>query len=151
MPKTQESTPKTTPKESAQNRLTYIELSTRRGLLPSKPASFKPRARSPEKICARRGVPVCTPLGASSLAHSGKVVQMDLANGLQSLFANPGVISLSCITTGTPQIAAPNTTGTLTNPPLEKTMSGLSLLMMPMLWNAPAMTRKGSVKFFKSK
>ena len=32
MPKTQESTPKTTPKESAQNRLTYIELSTRRGL-----------------------------------------------------------------------------------------------------------------------
>lgn len=31
-PNTQESTPKTTPKENAQNRLTYIEVSTRRGL-----------------------------------------------------------------------------------------------------------------------
>ena len=121
------------------------------GLPPSKPASFSPRARSPEKICARSGVPVWTPFGASSFAHSGNVVQMDFANGLHSLFASPGVISLSCITTGTPQMAAPKTTGTLTKPPLEKTTSGFSLPMIPMLWNAPAMTRKGSVKFCQSK
>ena len=76
---------------------------------------------------------------------------MDFANGLHSLFASPGVMSLSCITTGTPQMAAPKTTGTLTKPPLEKTTSGFSLPMIPMLWNAPAMTRKGSVKFCQSK
>ena len=43
------------------------------------------------------------------------------------------------------------TTGTLTKPPLENTTFGFSLPMTPMLWNAPAMTRKGSVKFFQSK
>ena len=121
------------------------------GFWPSKPASLRPRAWSPEKICARSGVPVRTPFGASSFAHSGNVVQTDLANGLHSLLASPGVISLSCITTGTPQMAAPKTTGTLTKPPLENTTFGFSLPMTPMLWNAPAMTRKGSVKFFQSK
>ena len=81
----------------------------------------------PEKTIARSGVPVCTALLPSSFAHSGKVVHMALANGLHSLFASPGVMSLSCMTTGTRHSAAPKTTGTLTKPPLEKTMLGLSL------------------------
>ena len=87
----------------------------------------------PEKICARSGVPVWMPFAPSSFAHSGKVVQTALANGLHSLLARPGVMSLSCMTTGTPHSAAPATTGTLTKPPFEKTTAGFSLRMMETL------------------
>ncbi len=49
-----------------------------------------------------------------------------VADGIASLFARPGVMSDSWIITGILRCFAANTTGTETNPPLEKTISGFN-------------------------
>ena len=69
------------------------------------------------------------------------------ANGLHSLLASPGVRSLSWQSTGIRCSQAPNTTGTATKPPLENTTFGRIFPISRVDWNAPAITRKGSVKF----
>ena len=58
---------------------------------------------------------------------SGKLQQTLRATGIHRLFASPGVISDSCIIQGIFSIAAARTTGTLTNPPLLKTISGFNV------------------------
>ena len=49
---------------------------------------------------------------------------------MASLFASPGVISDSWIITGTLYLAAAKTTGTVTKPPFENTISGLNFLII---------------------
>jgi len=97
------------------------------------------------------GVPVISAFSPRAAAHSGKVVAIFFAKGLQSLLARPGVRSLSWQRTGMRFIHAPNTTGTATKPPLEKHTSGLILPMSAADWNIPASTQKGSVKFCQEK
>ena len=58
------------------------------------------------------------------LMVSVKLQQMWSAFFIESLFASPGVMSASWITTGMPSDAAANTTGTATKPPFENTIDG---------------------------
>ena len=86
----------------------------------SRPACLLPFASS-----SRIGVPVKTALFSGSIwSVSGKLQQILEATGIHNLLASPGVISDSCMMQGIFRAAAARTTGTLTKPPLEKTMSG---------------------------
>ena len=82
---------------------------------------------------------------------SGKLQHTFFAPRIAILFASPGVISDSWIIAGIWQCFAARTTGTDTNPPLEKTTSGLSLRRMEIACPYPFNTLKGSEKFFQSK
>ena len=78
----------------------------------------------------RIGVPVSMALLAgSSETVSGKLQHTLVANGMESLFASPGVISDSWIKVGIFRRPAAITTGTVTKPPLEKTTSGFNCFM----------------------
>ena len=87
----------------------------------------------------------------SDFKVSGKLQQTFRATGIQSLLASPGVISDSWITHGIFREAAARTTGTDTNPPLEKTTSGCSSFKILRASENPLSTRNGSEKFFRSK
>ena len=74
---------------------------------------------------SRIGDPVRTAFPSGSIGMvSGKLQHIFSATGMHSLLASPGVISDSWIMQGMDREAAARTTGTLTKPPLEKTMSG---------------------------
>ena len=64
----------------------------------------------------------------SDFKVSRKLQQTFRATGIQSLLASPGVISDSWITHGIFREAAARTTGTDTNPPLEKQRPAAALL-----------------------
>ena len=90
------------------------------------PQKASPFSLSPWKSSSRIGEPVRTAFcGGRCLIVSGKFVQTRFAQGIQILFASPGVISDSWITQGIFLDLAASTTGTDTKPPLEKTTSGL--------------------------
>ena len=98
------------------------------------------------------GVPVRTAFSAGrSLIVSGKLQQILLAPAMLSLLARPGVISDSCTIYGILSAPAALTTGTLTKPPLEKTMSGFIFFKIFFASANPFNTLNGSVKFFGSK
>ena len=96
------------------------------GLLLSNPQNDNPLSLLPWKSSSRIGEPVKTAFSAGRcFMVSGKFVHTLDAQGIQSLFASPGVISDSWMTQGIPLDFAAITTGTDTKPPLEKTTSGL--------------------------
>lgn len=82
---------------------------------------------------------------------SGKLQHIFDADERQSLLASPGVISDSWISAGIFRRFAAITTGTVTNPPLEKTTSGFRSFRIFLAWLKPFRTRNGSEKFFRSK
>ena len=85
------------------------------------------------------------------LTVSGKLQHTFAAEGIHSLFARPGVMSDSWMIAGILHLFAAITTGTVTNPPLEKTTSGFKCFNSFLASLKPFNTRKGSVKFFRSK
>ena len=100
-----------------------ISIST--GFSPLNPVIARPSSRVPWSSFSRIGEPVSTALPAGSdFVVSGKLQQIRLAARRQSLFASPGVMSDSCVTTGICRACAAQTTGTATKPPLLNTMSG---------------------------
>ena len=71
------------------------------------------------------GDPVRTALSSGRYCKvSGKLQQTLAADGMQILLASPGVMSDSWMMVGILKCFAARTTGTDTNPPLEKTTSG---------------------------
>ena len=122
------------------------------GLSSLKPVSFFATSLSPQSSSFLIGEPVSTALFFGRYCKvSGKFVQILVANLVAILLASPGVISDSCIMTGTFESAAAITTGTLTKPPFEKTISGEYFFIILLASKRPLSTLKGSVKFFKSK
>ena len=114
--------------------------------------SFFAASLLPLRSSSRIGEPVSIDLFLGRYCNvSGKLVQILVANLIAILLASPGVISDSCIITGIFESAAAMTTGTLTNPPFEKTISGEYFFIILFASKSPLSTLKGSVKFFKSK
>ena len=131
-------------------RLPPMTIST--GLSAVKPQNLRPASALPERSSWRIGVPVRTAFSAGRFATvSGKLQQILDAEERQSLLARPGVISDSWIRAGIFKRFAAITTGTVTNPPLEKTTSGFSSLRIFLDWLKPFRTRNGSEKFLRSK
>ena len=121
------------------------------GLL-SNPVSLRASSLLPLKSSFLIGEPVSTALFLGRYCNvSGKLVHILVANLVAILFASPGVISDSCIITGIFKKAAAITTGTLTKPPFEKTISGEYFFIILFASKSPLRTLKGSLKFFKSK
>ena len=118
----------------------------------SNPVSLRASSLLPLKSSFLIGEPVSTafPFGRYCRV-SGKLVQTFVANLVAILFASPGVISDSCMITGIFKKAAAITTGTLTKPPFEKTISGAYIFMIFFASKSPFTTLKGSLKFFRSK
>ncbi len=82
---------------------------------------------------------------------SSKFKQVLLANGKLNLFARPGVISDSWITTGMRLKYPAITTGKETHPPFENIISTLSLRKRLCAWNIPIKRLNGSKKFCQLK
>ena len=122
------------------------------GLLTVKLHKSRAEILSPFVNSSLIGEPVRTAFSFGSMDKvSGKLQQIFFATGIHSLFASPGVISDSWIIQGMCRDAAARTTGTLTNPPLEKTTSGFIFFKYFRACANPFMTRKGSVKFLRSR
>ena len=120
------------------------------GFAPLKPRNFSPSMRLPLNSSRLIGVPVCMPLLPVYLSVSSNVTRILSAYLAAILFASPGVKSDSWQSIGHLPLAA-MTTGTLTNPPLEKTKSGLICLIISFACEMPLMTLKESVRFFSEK
>ena len=127
-------------------------ITIRTGLSSVKPHSSFPACLDPMPSSSLIGVPVRTALSAGrSLMVSGKLQQILLAPDILSLLASPGVISDSWTIYGILRRPAALTTGTLTYPPFEKTMSGWIFLRRVLASDIPFKTLKGSEKFLGSK
>ena len=115
-----------------------------------KPHNLSPAGLFPRRSSCLIGEPVRTALSFGRyLSVSGKLQHIFVAPRIAILLARPGVISDSCIITGICLWLAARTTGTDTNPPFEKTISGLIFLINFLDWKYPAITRNGSVRFFQ--
>ena len=78
---------------------------------------------------------------------SSNTVKICSANEEAILFASPGVISDSCITTGIFESFAASTTGTETNPPFENTSEGFTFFKIAKACIVPYKTLNGSENF----
>ena len=74
-----------------------------------------------------------------------------MQNLILILLASPGVRSDSCKTTGILSNLAATQTGTLTNPPFEKTKFGFSFFNINKESTIPFITLNGSIKFSQEK
>ena len=102
----------------------------------------------PSNSSWRIGEPVSTAFSFGRCSKvSGKLQHTFVADGIEILFASPGVISDSWMMVGTWRRFPAMTTGTETKPPLEKITSGFSSLINLFASRNPFRTRKGSVKF----